>query len=70
MAIVNTAHTVAQADASRETTKPTLIVPKEIWDDIKRIGIDQDASAQQVAIDALREYVNRHKPIGARRRAS
>jgi hypothetical protein len=44
-----------------ELTKTTLRLPRELVKELKRIALETDRSLQQVAREALEEYMRRHQ---------
>ncbi len=47
--------------SEEEITKTTLRLPKRLLKQLKQYGLDNDRSVTDIAIEAFKEYLDRHQ---------
>jgi len=48
--------------SEEEVTKTTFRMPKALLKQVKQYALDHDTNDTAVFVDAVREYLNKHKP--------
>lgn len=47
--------------SDEEITKTTLRIPKRLLKQLKQFGLDNDKSVTDIAIEAFKEFLDRHQ---------